>query len=239
MIGTALGALDGGLSFLPALLRVVLYGGVAGAGAMFLYGWLLPQERLAALQAELAKARSRMHDYDGDEPREILRLARASLGLSLKQLVVVFLPTVLAALPVLLMLGWLEGVYGHRLPEPGTPVPVSLVSGSATTPAPGSPVAWPAPGTQESVEGPSGATLLTLPLEHPRTRVTRERGWHRLFASPVGYLPADAEVEAVVLRLPDRTFLPWGPRWLRGWHALFLLMLSLAAVGVKYGYGIR
>jgi len=140
---------------------------------------------------------------------------------------------------VLLMLGWLEGRYGHHLPEPGTPVAVDLVSGTTVTAAPGSPMAWPSAGRQASVEGPSGATLLTLPLEHPRTRVTKERGWHRLFSSPVGYLPADAEVEAVVLQLPDRTFLPWGPGWLRGWHALFLLTLSLAAAGVKYGYGIR
>src|SRR3546814_11575172 len=36
---------------------------------------------------------------------------------SLKQLAVVLLPAVLASLPLLFMLAWLYGAYGHVLPE--------------------------------------------------------------------------------------------------------------------------
>ena len=73
----------------------------------------------------------------------------------------------------------------------------------------------------------------------PRARLTRRSWWHDLFSNPAGYLPDRARVAVVSFGLPERRFLPFGPAWLQGWHALFLVVLSVAAVAVKYGRGIR
>ncbi len=239
MIGSALGVLDAALSFLPAAVRLLVYGGVAGGGAMLLYGRLSPQERLEALQRALAEARVRMHRYDGDDPRVIWGLVKESLGLSFRQIRLVFLPTLLAAAPVLLALAWLDAAYAHALPEVGEPVAVEYWTAAGVEPAPSSPVAWPEPDEPVALEGPSGVTLVTLPLEHPRARLTRRTWWHALYANPAGYIPAEASVGLVSLGLPDRRVLPFGPDWLAGWHAVFLAALTVAAVGVKYGRGIR
>ena len=141
MIGSIFAALDDALFFLPPWLRICLYGAVAGAGAMLLYGRLSPQERLEGIQRALADARARMHAYDGDEVKEIGKLVKASLGLSFKQIRLVLLPTLLAALPVLLAIAWLEASYSHTLPEPGTPVTVEYWTATGMEPAPESPVA--------------------------------------------------------------------------------------------------
>lgn len=239
MIGSALGGLDAALSFLPAALRLLLYGGLAGGGAMLLYGRLSPQERLAELQRGLAEARGRMHAYDGDDPRVIWGLVKASLGLSFRQIRLVFLPTLLAAAPVLLAIAWLDAAYAHALPEPGDPVTVDYWTAAGVEPAPASPVAWPEADAPVALEGPSGATLVTLPLEHARARLTHRTWWHALYANPAGYLPAGARVGLVSLGLPERRVLPFGPDWLAGWHAVFLAALTVAAVSVKYGRGIR
>lgn len=239
MIGSALGALDGVLAFLPAWFRLCLYGGVAGAGAMLLYGRLSPQDRLDGIQRALAEARARMHAYDGDEVKEIGRLVKASLGLSFTQIRLVLAPTLLAALPVLLAIAWLDPAFSHTLPAPGTPVTVEYWTAAGGEPAPDSPVAWPSASNPLTLRGPGGAELVTLPLEHARARLTRRSWWHDIFANPAGYLPDDGRVALVALGLPERHFLPFGPDWLRGWHTLFLAVLSAAAVAVKYGRGIR
>lgn len=239
MIGSLLSTLDAWLAFLPAWLRIALYGGATGAGAMLLYGRLSPQDRLEGIQRALAEARARVHQAQGEDVGEIGRLVKASLGLAFRQVRLVLLPTILASLPVLLAIAWLEASYSHALPREGTPVTVEYWTGSGMEPAPGSPVPWPPRGEPVTLQGPSGVELVTLPLEHARARITRRSWWHDVFANPAGYLPDEARVAVVSLGLPDRDVLPFGPDWMRGWHGLFLAVLALAAVAVKYARGIR
>lgn len=239
MIGSALSAVDGVLAFLPAWMRILLYGGLTGAGAMLLYGVLSPQRRLAEIQGALADARARVHAAQGEDLDEIGRLVKTSLGLSFRQVGLVFVPTVLASLPVLLAIAWLQSAYSHTLPGEGRPVKVEYRTGAGVEAAPASPVPWPAPDEAVTLTGPSGVELVTLPLEHARARITPRSWWHALFANPAGYLPDEARVSVVALGLPEREILDVGPRALRGWPGLFLAALAVAAVMVKYGRGIR
>jgi len=148
-------------------------------------------------------------------------------------------PTVLAAVPVLLGIAWLQAAYSYRLPDPGAPVAVEYWTATGVEPAPESPVAWPAASEPLTLRGPGGDVLVTLPLTHPRARLTRRSWWHQVFHNPAGYLPEDARGAVGSLARPERQFLPVGPDWLRGWQALFLALLSVSAVAVKYGRGIR
>lgn len=239
MIGTLLSALDGVLAFLPDWFRIALYGGLTGAGAMLLYGWLSPQEQLEGIQRALAEARRRVSRAQGEDVREVGRLVKASVALAVRQFALVLVPTVLAAVPVLVAIAWLQAAYSHTLPSPGTPVTVEYRTPSGVEAVAASPVSWPAEAEPVTLESPGGDPLLTLPLEHPRARITRRSWWHDVFANPAGYLPDDTRVRVVGLGLPERHILHFGPDWFRGWQPLFLAFLAVAAVAVKEGRGIR
>jgi hypothetical protein len=51
--------------------------------------------------------------------------------------------------------------------------------------------------------------------------------------NPAGYLPDDAPVDEVRIDLPRRELHGFGPSWMRGWEAIFLPVLFVAALAYK------
>lgn len=96
---------------LPAYVRLGLYGLVAGGVSMLVYRRLSPQRRLAALKQEVGDARRALRAYDGTDGREVLRLSRRAVGLSLRQLLLVAGPTAVAAAPVVLAMACVGSAY--------------------------------------------------------------------------------------------------------------------------------
>lgn len=84
-----------------------LLGLVVGAITMPIYWWTSPQSRIAALKVEIVEARRAMNAYNGTDARQILRLAGRAIALSLRQILLVLGPTLLAATPVILIMFWL------------------------------------------------------------------------------------------------------------------------------------
>ena len=68
----------------------------------------------------------------------------------------------------------------------------------------------------------------------PVSTVHQKRWWNRLIGNPAGYLPSPGDVDAVVLGLPREEYLPFGPRWLRSWIALFFAVVIIASLGLKF-----
>jgi hypothetical protein len=101
-------ALDSAASFLPAPARLAIYGLILGALAMLIYWWISPQRKLAVVKQQMVEARQKMRAYDGTDPKEMLRLSGQSIAPALKQLLLVLFPTLVAALPVILAIVWLE-----------------------------------------------------------------------------------------------------------------------------------
>jgi hypothetical protein len=155
-------------------------------------------------------------------------------------------------LPVLALLIWMGGVYGHRLPEPGATVPVEVV-GVEPGAVSWSPrdaarldqgeglwrVDWPQPGSPVKLLSERDRTLLQLPLTEPVVRLGQPQWWHWLFANPAGTLPAGSEVRAVRLSLPRREVWSFGPDWMRQWWLTFLVMVPAAALTTKLVFRIH
>ena len=51
-----------------------------------------------------------------------------------------------------------------------------------------------------------------------------------MVGNPLGYLPADTEVEAIHIGLPPIELLPFGPSWLRGWLPMFLVVMTVSSL---------
>lgn len=258
MVGLLLETIDGWLSFLPVWCRVTLWGTFLGSATMGVYGLFAPQEELAELKERTQKAREDLQSYDGTDPGVLWSKMKKTFALSFDQMKLMFGPTMMAGIPVVLVLVWMELAYAHRFPEPGEEIRVETVAAeSADEPElrwepasaveatdDGNRVQW--PGAGESVtllegtkSGGSATELVSFPLPAARTRVGQPNWTHWIFANPAGYLPESSDVRRVELELPRRMVLPWGPDWMRTWHPLFLVVITVAAGGVKVGFGIE
>ncbi len=238
----------------PVGLRVSTWGLLLGIGTMLVYGLFSDQETLESLKDEVSDAREALRSYDGTDVDEMGRRMKRAFGLSLQQLRLMLGPTLLAGVPVVVALIWMEGAYTHRSPEPGEAIKATV---HARQDDPGELVRWRPDSQVQSASGAtstivwpggeaelrletvdSGATLLTLPLSAPVRRIERTNWTHWWFDDGGYALPADAPIRHVSFELPRREVIPFGPTWLRGWYALFLVMISIAAGGTKVALGI-
>ncbi|MCK5622714.1 MAG: hypothetical protein KAJ11_10525, partial [Alphaproteobacteria bacterium] len=100
-------------------------------------------------------------------------------------------------------------------------------------------VNWPAEGETLLLTDAGGDALLSLPLTHPVPVRHKRVWWNMLFANPLGSLSGDAPAEAIEIGLEAQVFMPFGPDWMQGWEALFILVVLIASVAIKIMFRIR
>ncbi len=178
---------------------------------------LSPQKKLAEAEAEALAARRELNAFDGEMDEawpmisRMFRAAGSRLWLALP-------PALLASLPIVALIVWLSNDYGYRFPAENVHVPAEAAPARYHAAVTGA-------GDQDRrvlVREPEGEIVSDVPLAAPVPVIEKHRWWNWLIANPTGYLPADAPVERVEVRLPALEVVPFGPSWMRGWEALFL-----------------
>lgn len=103
------------LSFLAPPARLVVWAALAALGSMELYRLLSPQDRIRRVESDLRLTRAELDAHDGSFG-EGWSIARDMLRLSLRRVLMVVPATVMASLPLLLLVVWLSGMYrGEQL----------------------------------------------------------------------------------------------------------------------------
>ena len=232
---------------LPDTFRLILWGLVAGAGSMGLYWLTSPQKKLEQAKQDSFAARNALAAYEGDFDG-IFPLMTRSLSTSFRHLGLAIGPALLGSLPVIFLMVWMSGSYSYRLPDTGAQItvttfgqtaPLAWSDGALSDPDEPGTVNWPVKGESLTLSAPNGDILLTLPLGHPVPVKHKYAWWNALFANPLGSLPDDAPVDAVEIELEAKIFLPFGPGWMQGWEALFILVVLVASVAIKLIFRIR
>ena len=212
------------LAPLPPLARLILWAVAGAAVSLALYRWLSPQRRIAEAKVAAQEARRRLNAHDGDL-ESALPLMRQSMKLALRHVGLVFPAALIASLPVLALLVWLDSAYGHQFPEdrqaPTIAVEPERFSGE-----------WRPSGAGGAIElrDETGAEVARLTVAQPVTRIEKRQWWNFLVGNPAGYLPDDSPVEGVTIGLPERQYLPVGPDWLRSWLAVALSALVITSL---------
>ncbi|HEY1385223.1 MAG TPA: hypothetical protein VGF43_16490 [Dongiaceae bacterium] len=212
------------LGALPPLVRLILWAVVAAILSLAIYRWLSPQRRIADVKAAALAARRRLNAHDGDL-ESALPLMRQSMALALRHVGLVLPAALVASLPVLALLVWLDGAYGPVLPAAGqTPaIQVEPQGYGAQWQADGN-------GARIALTDPQGAQVAQLSLERPATRIEKRHWWNTVVGSPGGYLPADGPVAGVTIALPERQYIPIGPEWLRSWFVVAFGVLLITSI---------
>lgn len=214
--------------FLPPVARLLLWAAAGALISMELYRLLSPQRRIVRLKGALQEAHHRLDAFDG-EIEEAWPHIRRLLSLALQRLLIVLPATVLASLPLLVFIIWLETNYGGVFPPPGEPVAIQVSGGLRGQ--------WVYDGTKGSPRAklmdPRGALVAEVPLKAAVPVVEKRRWWNAIIGNPAGYLPDDAPVDRIEFQLPRQQFLEVGPGWARGWEAIFFAALFLFASSLK------
>jgi hypothetical protein len=248
--------LDSACGLLPGAVRVGLYGLITGALTMIIYWRISPQSRIAALKKDMSQAQRAIREYVGTNLNEICRLSWRAVSPAARQVLLVAGPTLVAVVPVVLLMAWLESSYSYRLPHAGDMVTITTTQASTLTvrplrwvpteivsqilPQEQYVVRWPSEGeTARLIDVTSERDLLLLPLERPIRTIGPPRWWHMLLDGGGGAdLPAGAPLSSIVIDLPARKIWAIGPEWLRSWHATFMLGLTAGALGAKFRFKI-
>lgn len=234
--------IDGVLAaFLPSMVRLVLWGILAGWISMLVYRLLSNQQKIAALKSLQQQQQKQIAEFDG-EFAELLPLIRGTLALGFRQLGLALAPALLASLPALIIIVWVAGAFGYRAPLAGEEISLRAEPGSSgihwSPPAlaqatdNGWIVDWPADG-QTLTLADGERNLLVLPLGQAIPVIHKKRWWNLLMANPLGYLPPDGPADVVHIDLPEQQILGWGPGWMRGWVFSFFMAFLLASLVFK------
>ncbi len=179
--------------------------------------------------------------------RDLLPLIRHTLALGFRQLGHAVGPALLATVPVLFIVIWVAGEFGHVIPPAGSEVFLRIepantqIHWSSATQARvqdgGWLISWPGPGQSltltEGTMRAGGLPLLVLPLEHAVPVIHKKKWWNALMANPLGYLPEDGNTDVIHIDLPEIVIIDAGPAWMRGWMFSFFLAFLLSSLGFK------
>src|SRR5690554_6043757 len=118
-------AIDGLFAMvMPAVLRLVIWGVVAGWLSMLLYRAFSDQRKIRELKAQNKDQQKLIAEFDG-EFTQLMPLIRHSLALGFRQLGLALGPALLATVPVLFIIVWVSGEFGYTTPAAGAKVTVS------------------------------------------------------------------------------------------------------------------
>jgi hypothetical protein len=240
-----LGAVDAALAtFLPALVRILLWGVLAGWLTMLLYRALSNQEKIAVLKAEQKEHQKNIAGFDG-EFDELLPLVGRALGTGMRQLGLSLGPALMATVPILFIVVWVAGEFAYRQPEPGTVVAIGIEpadadrtslkwvpEGTGKTTGTGWDVDWPGEGSSIALQRES-KTLLELPSTESIPVIHKRRWWNWLMANPLGYLDEGEPMDTINIALPAQQLSKAGPAWMRGWMFFFFGSFLLSSIAFK------
>ncbi len=227
---------------LPPVLRLVLWGILAGWLTMLVYRRLSNQARIGELKAQQKVQQKIIAEFDG-EFEDLMPLIGNTLGLGFRQLGLALGPALLSTVPVLFLIVWVAGAFGNETPAAGTMV--YLTAEPTNDDIHWSPIAgveatedgwlfkWPAAGQSLTVTD-GHQSLLTLPPKKDIPIIHKKKWWNFLMANPIGYLPQNGKTEAIHIKLPKQIIIGFGPAWMHGWMFSFFVTFLLSSLGFKF-----
>jgi hypothetical protein len=219
---------------LPDALRIAAWGILGAALSMTLYRLVSPQRRLERIAAEERALKKTLRD-DTTALADGLASAGRLLQLAGLRLCLAVPAVVVAMLPVLFLMPWLDTRYAYELPPPER----SAVVHASPSTIQGVWVADAAMTPRIELRDENGGVVRSEPITAPVPVIQKRVWWNRLIGNPLGYLPDDGPVERIDIDLPPRHVLSVGPEWVRTWLMPFFGALLVTSLLIKIVFRIR
>ncbi|WP_227370592.1 hypothetical protein [Halomonas sp. M20] len=227
-------ALDDGMAWvLPPTPRLALWAAIAGTCTLLLYRALSPQARIGRAKRTAREARQRLNRFDG-EFADAGPLIKEQFVAAFKHLGLVLPSTLLSILPLLALLVWIETAYGYTYPAPGNTPTLTTVPGEFQSD-------WIGEGKPPEQNGERSplrhilvrddeGVITEVVLTAPVPVIAQRQWWNWLVANPLGYLPENSALRRIEIALPQQTYLPFGPPWVRSWMVIFFPVMLIVSL---------
>lgn len=223
---------------LPVWLTMILWAVALAWLCNFLYEWLAPTAALDNISAELKRLRSELIDGDHDF-RGLLANIGHTLTLSLRQAGIALLPTLVSAIPFLMLLVWLSDSYTYQPPMPDQTLNAVFYPIEDSAPVERTLLikANESPDSErfDWVADDIGVQL-SISAKKPVNVIHRRRWWNVLIGNPNGFLsddPAWAEYDKIEFDLTRRELTQLGPLWMRGWEFWLFTPFIIGAIALR------
>jgi len=213
-------------SFISPLMRLCLWGAIAGTISIAIYAKLSPQTAITKLKKESRSLQKGILSAD-IEFKEFLKVSGNSLRTSFKLVATVMGPTIIGALPVLFFIVWIHTYQGYENLPNRSDLAVKSADQSSKL------YLSHLNNTDISINADNQVIYTGDPFSPPTSALHKRQWWNVVVASPVGYLAKDASVSNVELNFPKKQFLKWMPEWGRGWEVPFFMCVFIAALAIK------
>lgn len=224
----ALSAINSWLAqFLPSVVLLLFWAALGAFLSMELYRLFSPQKRIAKIKLAFEQTRRHVAAFDG-EFEEAWPHMRRMLSLALQRVALVFPATIVASLPLLIGIVWIDGQYGSMFPPSHATVNVTVpgdFQGRWVETNGGAPHA--------QVVDRDGRPLADIVVTKPVSVIHKRVWWNTLIGNPAGYLDDTLPFDRIDIALPRQQVLSFGPSWLRGWEAIFFAAMVLFALAFK------
>jgi hypothetical protein len=217
---------------LSPLARILLWGALGAVASMLIYWLISPQARMEKIAVEERQLKAKLKD-DSIEMEEGLAASKDLLRLALSRVAIVFVPVMIAALPLVSLMTWLDSHYAYRLPPQGQSAEVRVEPDVAQG-------RWVADASPPRVEvAAPGNQPLAFPMVAAVPVVEKWSWWNALIGNPLGYLPESSPIDRIAIGLTESEYLSFGPAWLRGWLAPFLISVLVVSLFIKIVFRIH
>ena len=197
------------------------------------------QAAISTLKTETRDLRRQMLDPLLEDRSEFAELGKKNLKVSLTLLGKVIFPAFLSALPVLLMVVWLDTFHGYALPGDHKAVSLTVVPAESDIKIfPSELVRHKAGGgisilhqtrpNEISIYADEKLGYVGNPFAPPVPVIAKEKWWNLLLAEEAGYLTPDAPIQEIRLDFPKKHVLERMPGWAAGRELPFFISLLLS-----------
>jgi hypothetical protein len=207
--------------------------------SILIYLALSNQERIAALKREGREIRGRLLSA---EPNEFAKLVGRNTKVSGLLLGRVLLPSLISALPVIVVAAWLAIYHNYQDPADAVAVRANPPQQHAVLRIGDKAYGLPADGSSVDVSFGHAPVVLEVdgravypgsPFDPPIGSITKRLWWSPLLENPSGYIDKEAQLDEIQFSLPVKRIVPGVPNILAGWELPFFLSVFLSALGLK------
>jgi len=233
---------------LPSVIRLVLWGVIASVSSMGIYVLLSYQEKLSRIKADAAKARADLLKYD-DDFDGIWRPIQKMLMLSCKQVGYSLIPSIVGALPVILLIIWVGTTFNYRSLDPGTLTEITIYppqsnvrwykSGTEILANNTCKISWPHFKEPLKLIDSDNQIIATFPLARSSPVLSKHKWWNTLIGDPNGFIPKDSPIEKIEVKLPRYRYLTFGPEWMHSAEIVFILSVLVCSLSIKFVFHIH
>jgi len=242
--------LDSLLFNLPDLVKLIIWGLLAGYGSMWLFKRFSDQGKIQIIKQQVKNNQKKMAEFEG-EMAELLPLVGQTLKLAFKQLGAALGPALLVSIPVIFLLAWISNHYGLIQPVADEPYLAEVQVADGVNFDPGIynwentasarfgsddqawEFNWPKNGLDLRLK--QGETnILNISSDSISPLVHKRQWWNWLIGNPMGYLPADSEIDQLMFNFRQKKIIEVGPSWMHGWMFTFFMSFLVFSLAFKF-----